>query len=169
MFCPLHAKLRIVSNLLKYFLKTRSSIEEVETKLRSLPGNSNFKFRQKEASIEDENQFDQSDVEVPFLNGSQCNLLLKEFPRLFSLSQAVRDIWRLVQYLFQNWIDASEKKVSAQRFSDLETALKRLSQLLKRAYPGQMFGYYFHIIICHLPDVLQKYGSVSQFSNQGLF
>jgi len=84
MFCPLHAKLRIVTNLLVLFLKQHPLQEKVgiiEKKLRGISGNSNFQFRFSPATLEDDHEFDQTKVEVPFLNGTQCSQFLEHFQR----------------------------------------------------------------------------------------
>jgi hypothetical protein len=181
MLCPLHAKLRIVSNLLQLYCKTTAELMQVQSKLQELPGNSNFQFRMEKPGkisklllklndfpdIEDEYELDQPRVEVPFLNGTQCNLLLNHFPRLFPLKASERKIWILTRYLFKYWVDASPERIATQNISDLNQTLDQLQQLLTLTFPTEKFSFYWHILIAHLPDLIREYGSVSQFSNQG--
>jgi len=120
------------------------------------------------SDLEDADDVDQPNVEVPFLNGTQCNLLLQHFCHLFSLRPGEKKIWILTRYLFQHWIDASAARIAQQNMETLKKTLNLLQKLLKKCFPLEKFSFYWHIVIAHLPQLIAEHQSVSQFSNQGM-
>lgn len=119
MFCPLHAKLRVVGNLLVLFVKSKKNqreLEKIEKKIREIPLNRKFQFRQKPETLDATLDTDQVDVEAPFLNGTQADALLQHFPVIFQgqIKRAEEHIWKLTAYIFHSWIDVSQDTIEGQ-------------------------------------------------------
>jgi hypothetical protein len=170
--CTLHMKMRTVSNLLKQILlriNDQDDVNEIRTRIRSLAGCSRFDFRKEKNQDEDEDDLDQLSIEIPYLNGTQINSILANFEMILN---GIADpielmIWSLHRWIIFKYVDCTSDDLQGLDLDELRNCLSSLGILLSFRYPASKFAYYFHIMIKHLPDLIEKYGSLSRFANEG--
>ncbi|KAF0982731.1 hypothetical protein FDP41_010710 [Naegleria fowleri] len=172
----LHAKLRIVGNLLaKLMLQlVPNELEAIKDVIRKFPSFSNFEFKEK-AFYKKQLVMESNHVfESPYLNDKQADTLLLNFEKIFleALDKSSFDsqdvaIWSMFRYIIYGYMEPTQLLEKQNIEQDLIPTLKKLNEILRLHYPNEKVGYYVHIILNHLPYLLRKYGSLTRFMNQG--
>ncbi|KAG2378962.1 hypothetical protein C9374_007600 [Naegleria lovaniensis] len=173
----LHAKLRIVGNLLaKLMLKLcPDELEAVKDIIRQFPSLSKFEFKEKPFYKQQLAMEANKVYQPPYLNGKQADTLLLNFEKIFleALNKSSFDsqdvaIWSMFRYIIYGYMEAPSQLLAKQNIEeDLIPTLKKLNEMLRLHYPNENFGYYVHIVLNHLPYLLKKYGTLTRFMNQG--
>lgn len=187
MICVLHARIRIVENLLTCtFNRTRSHRSQTELELittitnriRQTPQNSQFAFRKEEKKTIVEKQYaDAQPLSIPFMNGPQVDSLLEHFETVFDgyMRDDEKILWKMVRVVLQCHLNGTEKMLALPAFNiKYQRQLCRaIPKLMVKTYPSQHFAHYSHMVFIHSADLREKYqeqfgGSLVKFSNEGL-
>jgi hypothetical protein len=112
---------------------------------------------------------DKLSIDIPYLNGKQKNSILTNFEMI---SNGIADpielmIWSLHRWIVFKYIDCTSDDLQGLDLDELKNCLSSLGILLNFRYPASKFAYYFHILIKHLSYLIEKYGSLSRFANEG--
>ncbi|PRP75239.1 hypothetical protein PROFUN_15917 [Planoprotostelium fungivorum] len=173
--CGLHSKQRIVESLLRMTLTKCSTVQyrgrespATEKRFQTICRCKNWKFGLKENDPLD--MVDLPTVDIR-LSGDQADKILKNHEVLFEGLYTLPDyeLWEHWRYLYQVFIDAPAFKITegitTLILGDLLGNIKRLMPLCFTK--ETIRAWYIHVILEHLPFILDKAGSISLFSNQG--
>lgn len=110
---------------------------------------------------------------VPKLPGKQVNSIIHASPSIFAELNGRRDpqllyIWILWSMICFGYLEATNDELQYRSMSTLDEMLRTWSSIISERWFGKSLGYYYHILICHLPQLLQKFGSLQPYSNQGV-
>jgi hypothetical protein len=181
MICVLHAKMRILENLIMCVVgRTRTTdiaqelqiTETIAKRVRLLPGCQQFAFRKPDDSYETENNSDSEKMQVPYINGPQVDVIFNNFKIIFAgiISQEEIILWELMRVILQCFVCGTTDMLAEKDFSIniQQQLIDACIRLIKTVYPSQLFGHYVHIILIHSVDLRIKYGSLLRFANEGL-
>jgi len=162
-------------------------ISDLRNKIRSIPLLSNFEFKMDSivtsytgSEDDDQSQPYNAKIEVPRLTGAQCDAIIRNAPTMFSNISNVRDqsfadIWLLWCFVCFGYLEATNQQLDKRGLNQLDSILKRMDILVhSRFQSNARMGYYYHIVVKHLPELLAKHGSLFRSgpggaSSQGFF
>ncbi|EFC38786.1 predicted protein [Naegleria gruberi] len=175
----LHAKLRIVGCLLSLQISkmTVSGIKSLEAKIQKLKGMSQFQFRKKQpaTTLALQATNDKIELEVPYMNADQADMILLNYESIMmeSLSDTQFNdndfkVWSSLRFIIYHYLEASQGLLDLNfKKEELKEYLSFTKKVLREAFPNDQLAYYINIILYHLPDLLEKYGSLTKYMNQG--
>lgn len=167
---PLHMLLRVVSYMLT--LQYAEFINEneafaFESRIQSIKGMHYFKMRTP-VNSDFQDDIDQKSAKIPYLNGNQCKILLTNSKKFISPNDPILlKIWKILEYLFLKWILVSSFNLAKRNMENCILAQQKLGFFLHLRFPSSRYGFYIHILVCHLDLILKNQNEMKKFSLQG--
>jgi hypothetical protein len=171
MICALHCMMRCTDNLFVLLLKsiTEEQTTVIENRMREMKGFSQFQFRTT-ARTEIEDEYDQTDVKLPYMNGKQVKITLENHEEIFKdiYDEVESIIWKIERAVLLVYIQGTTEQLRDPLFnlSYFRQILLALARILRFRYPGQRFSHYLHIVIEHAPQLLEEHKSLTKFSKE---
>ncbi|KAL9648848.1 hypothetical protein ABK040_003778 [Willaertia magna] len=172
-FCILHCDERITEYLLKLCISNEKEEKIIENNLQKLGGPfSKFTFKSKKVDEEAISVLDNTEYNF-MLTGPQLKLFFNNFNKVFNnikLTENKINCWKHWKYI-RKFLYYTNQQLEEQNneFNKLkeEIELYYKSLALIRTNNGTI-GDYNHIIISHFIDILQIFGSLTPYSNEGV-